>query len=99
MKRRTTEIEILGLCVLIDVGTDCKSAPAKVVFFDTLCTFQAQVAIASITPSYTSLSLRLLGVIHKFSFGEMLSCAAVSGIGLVLFFATTWQYILVHGTA
>ena len=42
----------------------------EVGFYDILCTFQAQVTIASMAPSFTSLSLRLLGVIHTFSFGE-----------------------------
>ena len=52
----------------LQIGASIK--PAEVSSFDTWCTFQAQVAITSITPSYTPLSLRLLGVIHKFSSGE-----------------------------
>ena len=90
-------IYVYSVCGCVDIV--CKSAPALVGFYDILCTFQAPVTIASITPSFTSLSLRLLGVIHKFSFGEMLPCIADSRIGLVLFFATTWQYSVVHGKA
>ena len=52
----------------MDIGTSINPMELRAV--DTLCTFQAQVAITSIAPSYTPLSLRLLGVIHKFSSGE-----------------------------